>query len=953
MVIYPSIVIVLGQAGKEIANALNNSIAFRFDEFQAVDVIPYPLPGEEVEDQPSGERKKIEPEDTDRNSNINVRLGERNRFIGSIKLFTEEFDNKVESVMGYEAEQAIRRLPAETPVNRLRAVNVYIAGALAEPACSGIFLDIAYFCRHRLTNRHGMTGFSINGLFTLTTKPSKANSSSPNEAIPPGALLYAALKELDYFFETKTFSLDYLHPKPPLQYVRPFNLCYLLDTVKKNKSTLPGPDDLYKITGEILFHLIFPPMNEKMTNPLTSHVLSGYFLDQRVKAYSSIGLSSISFPAKDMLEAAMCRYAREVIRYGLLFPEPDEEEMEKELEAFELENRLVEKRFLDSPNTTQGKAVIDKVEDDIINNTDNSRQVFPWYDNSVLRSIEMQIKELSEKQENQWKISIREDREKKAKKLAGKIKQKTSELLHSKRPDRPDKAIQYSILFLGKLKENLRNRHAVILENKKNQHKEKAQRLARIQEVDQERLSDWFETIPTKKQACVGGGFLSLFSLFISYLAIRLYPAKAVIAVPMLWIFGISLIIAVFRWLYAKVIGLRDKTWENVRNWYREQVQEFKYEKDLELIEELEPELDEIIEELEGFLKNIESVEKDFSSREKHLIDRLTEERRFITDECIFSWSDVEKKYNDDREILGPPEHPNRNPRRPDDSESKTLDKWVPQLKSQLKEKIESIAQEKVSQSRLSKLNVEMLIKEKFENDGKLTSRLQQMLEDSNPLVSYGDMELPTDDIQYRTIFGYSSGNNVKIEEAIRFLPCECDSVATRQRDQLLGISVAHGFPLCDIDHLLFYKSEYEGVPETERTDLHAFENLESSQYDVKYLKNEVEIEAERLSGIAMCLGIINWKKSPDKKAKIPVMFKDSYEVELEEIKLPGFHLPFSLEPIIHSEGLLERLKNEIDKKLDEIKRNQIIKMLHIGLEKLPLTRIMRKEVELYLEKLE
>ena len=949
MVIYPSIVIGLGSSGKKITEALESSILFRTDDFPAVDVILYP--GNLVSGTPQEERKELSPETSPQDQGKNWRLEERNKFIKSIQEFSKLLDKSIREVMGFEAEKCIRNFFTEWPVKRQQSVNIYIVGALYEPVCSGVFLDIAYFCRHYLRKRHGMKSCSIEGVFILTPELSDNESAESGEKEKKASLIYASLKELDYHFESRNFSLDYLTPKPASMHDRPFDHCYLLDTVKKNRSALPKPENLTPIIGEILFHLIFPPMNEKMTNPLTNDVLSGYFLDQKITAYSAIGIASISFPRKDMLDGATNRYAGEIIRSGLLSPEPVASEVNEEEEDFEKRNGVTGEHFLESAESAQEKEIFDKVKDEILNSTGIEHIRFsPWYESDTLKILENKVEELNGKFKDQWEVSIGEERQEKIKKLEEKVTQRKLELLYSKRPDRQDKSVKFVIQFLKKLKDRIENRHTGIIEKKKNEHKDKVQELDRIQEVKRSRLTDWYETIPTKKQIYFGSAILILFSFLVSYIAFNLYPMKAPIAVTILIVFTIMLYFAVRNWLRNKIIQLRDEICETIKNWFIEKVSEFKYKKDIELIKGFVDALDRQIGQLEGFLDKLEQVESEFKSEEEKVLSKLPEQRSFITDESILSWDDLIRIYHDDKE-LGIPDLSNRNPRRIEDTE--TIDTWMDKTKEWLTLKFKTIAREKVGKSKLTKLKVEDLLKNKLPDSESLTGRFGEMLEDSSPLVSYGDMELPIDNIQCRTIFGYYSGSDPEIEEAFRQLPYEIDSVSTKRCDQFLSISISHGFPLCDINHLYFFKSEYEAIPVESKGNLHIFKDIENDEYDVGYIKDQREVEAERLCGIALCLGIILWKEDALKEnMKVAILFKEPNEIRLEGVKPQGAILPLSLEPILSSEEVLKRLDEEIKKMIEELKPKDVAQMLQHGLKKYSLTRIMKKEIEYYLEKL-
>lgn len=947
MIIYPSIVIGLGIVGKRITDALRDSIRFRIDDFPAIEVILYPEPILQGDEQEEEENARI----FETPQNNTTRIEVRNKFIQSVQNFSRVFDNAMRKVTGFEAEKGIRKFYSELPPNRQQSVNIYIVGALCEPFCSGVFLDIAYLCRHHLKMRFGMESFSIDGLFTLTSEPSDINPDISNYETKPAAYIYAVLKELDYYCDLKEFSLDYLNPIPPPIKYRPFDRCYLFDTIKKNRFALPNKESLNPLMGEILFHLIFPPANEKINNPLTNDVLSSYFLDQKVKAYSGIGISSISFPRKDMLNGACCRYASEIIQFGLFSPEPSTSEVNQEVEDFEKNHGITGEHFLETHDGVQDKNVLFNIREDIGKNTNITNIQLKWYERDTLRVIENKIEELKVKFENQWQELIEDDRQEKIKKLDTLVSQKQSELLQSKRQDRQDKSLKFSLFFLKKLKDQIENRHHGTIEKKKNEHKEKSNQFSQEQATKRAIISNWYDKIPTKSQIYTGSAILFLFSFLICFLAINLYSGiKAIIAISVLGLAEVAIFICFWFYLHNKIIGLRNKIFDDIRKWFIEQVSEFRYSIDLELISDFANWLGKQIDQLDTFVKNLEQVEKDFKAEEEKTLSKLQEQSRFISDESILSWEELSKLYDEDKD-LGKPEPSNRNPRQIENIEN--IHVWIDKSQDWLRIKLETIAKERVEKSPLSKLKVEELLKKKIPDLNDLIARFSQLLEDSSPIISCGDMELPTDNIQNRTIFGYYSGDDSTIEDALRQLRCEYNSISTKQCDQFLTISVSHGLPLCDINHLRFFKSEYEAFQDDKKPDLHIFKDIADDKYDVSYLKSPLEIQVERMCGTAICLGIIHWEEDTLKEnSKVAVIFAKPNQIKLEGKRLQGSLLPLSLDPIFNSEAVFKRLDDEIKKMKEDMKSKDFILKLQQGLIEFPLTQIMKREVEYYLKNL-
>lgn len=944
MIISPSIVIGVGYTGKRISEALKNSIQHRYDDFPLIEVILYP------DLDASNPKKDSNKKSTSalNEKRVNQRLKERERFKTSHLSFSERFDIAAARINSVEADKQFRKLAEEDHINisKSGSINIYIVGGFSEPVCSGVLVDISYFCRYLLQTKHDMGGISINGLFIIPPVLPQ-DSLNSNEGLTNEALLYATLKELDYFSEVKNFSLDYITPRFSFTDEKPFNFCYPLDTIRNNQVTLSNSEDLIPISGEILFHLIFPPIGERLSNPVTSEVLSEYFYhEEKVKAYSGIGLASIGFPAKEMLKAATFRYGSEIIHHGLLLPEPDKSEVEKEIKNFREANELEDKCFLEE--------VLNVIRGEVGRETDLILfENIPWYSNHNLEFLKDRIDQLKKKTKEEWRNSVEKEGREKIKKIREYLDARKAELLHCRRKDRDDKSIHFACDFLKGLKEKIIQRAAVFKQKIKD-HEKESQRLDRAQEVNRGILSDLYKCIPGKWKILLGGGLILLFSIFISYLAYKLYPIKWSIAVPILFFLELCLAYFVWRRIRGDIEELRYKILgENIGQWFKIQIEEFTYTIDQEFIdEEFAPYLDLQIEKLEHFVKNLEEIKEEFKKQEEDLSAKLSGYKRFLTDECILDWEEVLHRYHEDREKLGKPDSGNRNPRQPDDSE--TVEKWLDETREWIKAKIITTARDKVNSSDLAQLKVEDILRKKGIESDTLTSRLKQMVEDSSPLIRFGSMQLPTEFVQSSTIVGYFTGSDKQIQESLSKFNCEYESISTRRRDQFLVVSYCHGIPLCDLNRIKFYKRKYYAIPQEQRTSLHAFENLEKDDYDVlPYIRTAEELEVEQLCGIAVCLGIIYKKRTEaGEKIETPFLFENEKAIAIEGYIPPGSKLPFSLQPILSTGGALNGLKHEIDEKLENSEPEKLIEMLQQGLAEYQLTPIMRKEVESYLEKM-
>ena len=185
-------------------------------------------------------------------------------------------------------------------------IYVYIVADLKEGISSGIILPLSYQVRGLLADQ---PYHSIVGLFSI------ANFSPPLEQQRERAMLYAALKELDYFIRMP-------YDKPSVNEIMgfpvkgpPLNHCYLFDVTKEDGSLVEGPEELRSAMSCFLLSLLISSFEEEMGKRL--HRLG---LAERGGFYSGGGVAVLYYPVDRVTTWCAAKLGANFIEEQLLRP---------------------------------------------------------------------------------------------------------------------------------------------------------------------------------------------------------------------------------------------------------------------------------------------------------------------------------------------------------------------------------------------------------------------------------------------------------------------------------------------------------------------------------------------------------------------------------------------------------------------------------------------------------
>jgi eukaryotic-like serine/threonine-protein kinase len=179
--------------------------------------------------------------------------------------------------------------------------RVYVVAGLAGGTGSGMLLDLTYTVR-QLLKRIGYEQPDIVGLCLLPpAEGTRARASSLGNA-------YAALSEINFFsMPGNSFAAQY-HERdvPLLDTDPPFSRCFLLPLA--DEANTPNSRETLDLAGQFLFRDLASPLGQA-----TELARAALPLWQRGQAFSTFGLYQVSWPRRELLRTAARRLCHRLV----------------------------------------------------------------------------------------------------------------------------------------------------------------------------------------------------------------------------------------------------------------------------------------------------------------------------------------------------------------------------------------------------------------------------------------------------------------------------------------------------------------------------------------------------------------------------------------------------------------------------------------------------------------
>jgi hypothetical protein len=243
------------------------------------------------------------------------------RCVGRLAFFMRysEFLEKLQEATGalLEIENYTRTEEMSTPLRRYiverERAKVFIIFSICGGTGSGIFLDVAYLCRHLLAERNPM----INGMIVL---PPVLDTliESPIIMRKTRASAYASLKELDYFITNPRWVCTYPDGTSVQISSHPFDFTYLIDLGNQRGEHLNSLDDICEMIANAIFLSTGLSTAREMESRDEIERVRSLQINRKFRAYSSLATTSLLFPKQKVLDYCSARMAEALIKDGFL-----------------------------------------------------------------------------------------------------------------------------------------------------------------------------------------------------------------------------------------------------------------------------------------------------------------------------------------------------------------------------------------------------------------------------------------------------------------------------------------------------------------------------------------------------------------------------------------------------------------------------------------------------------
>ena len=228
----------------------------------------------------------------------------------------------ISSITSTGATELPRQGDNKPGINLGKGPDIFIIGSVCGGTGSGMFLDLAYLCRH-IGRESGNTSLKVYGVLALpdlfaTTETHKTRVNRANA--------YAALKELNHFTDTKEYAMEYgTSISVRFSQTPPFNHCFLLNTPNEEnmgfgKDGSEAFDTAISMMANGVFCLSTSPAETSFAEYLTNELSSqSAYLENKAgtkypAAFSSFGVASLVFPYEHYLNYCTCRRTSDILR---------------------------------------------------------------------------------------------------------------------------------------------------------------------------------------------------------------------------------------------------------------------------------------------------------------------------------------------------------------------------------------------------------------------------------------------------------------------------------------------------------------------------------------------------------------------------------------------------------------------------------------------------------------
>lgn len=196
-----------------------------------------------------------------------------------------------------------------------QGLNAFVITSICGGTGSGIFIDTAYLIRY-LARNLGLAEewVFVNAALVLPTVFREVSNREPLEANA-----FAALKELDYLNRRDRFEKVYPREREVQILRRPFDVCYLVDSVNERNKALQNLAQVAPMLADCVRLQIASQIGQAQHSVFDNiHELAGQSPSGFPTAYSGLAAASLVFPAQKVIDACAARYLADLLSSTLV-----------------------------------------------------------------------------------------------------------------------------------------------------------------------------------------------------------------------------------------------------------------------------------------------------------------------------------------------------------------------------------------------------------------------------------------------------------------------------------------------------------------------------------------------------------------------------------------------------------------------------------------------------------
>ncbi|MEM7531547.1 MAG: tubulin-like doman-containing protein [Chloroflexota bacterium] len=298
-----------------------------------------------------------------------------------------------------------------------QSMNVFLVSSLCGGTGAGVFIDMAYvirsICRRIVAQDDAIF---MNGVLAL---PSVFRTVQQRTKIEANAK--SCLDDLDTLMVNGFSEVYPRETRVSFPYTRPFDVCYLVDSINTAGNTLSGLDELAPMLANSIFLQISSQMGPAALSRWVNIFSTKATFEDRIKGYSGLGCAKLAFPSQHIMEACSRRFCQAFLDEKMLAVQLGTDDVIQLSTEFMNQNRLSPQDLSQSMLKGTGKrpAIRVSLSDQIDLSIDD-----------ILGTIQRNVKRTEERLQGDYAEQIRQNSEQVEDEIKESLAQRVDELVN-------------------------------------------------------------------------------------------------------------------------------------------------------------------------------------------------------------------------------------------------------------------------------------------------------------------------------------------------------------------------------------------------------------------------------------------------------------------------------------------------------------------------------------------